>query len=586
MNGRTRVRGNQLEQALRRAGATGTPGNKATTKPGSGSVPNRRARPNKRGSKLPFGSGNSRNPSGPAIAPAVAPRPLGAPATASPAPARTPRTPYLERSGQFSPNPLLTPRSDSDHLPLKVTSDGSKLTCVGERRADNAADLILGLDFGTSSTKAVIRDHTASSVFAVPMTRDQANAYLLPSRVYRDADRFTLDPSPSGTVRRDLKLRLLSCLAASPVDEFIEACAFLALVLRHCRGWLFDRHAASYSRMELHWRVNLGLPARSYEDDKVVTLFRRLAWAAANVSATEGEVTYQLCDEFRQLSRHAAVGSSARDTSSAFLWEDVDVVPEIVAQIHGFVEAVNWDWKHRPMMMVVDVGAGTVDTAFFSVQRNNGHGRYTFFANDVQPAGVMNLHRHRVGWLEQLGAPVLTGAVLGHLQDIKYPTDRMLPIPESVSSYLPGFRLVVPPGSRDIDRRFYLEQIYRQVASCALRGRREGRIKDTQLKDVPCILSGGGSRMDIYGKSVSDLSASKTPITLQPFRAVFRRDAMECQGLRETDSDRLSVAFGLSCHGAGGKPLGRFVRAMELLRADQQAPQPDWRDRYVSKDMM
>jgi hypothetical protein len=61
---------------------------------------------------------------------------------------------------------------------------------------------------------------------------------------------------------------------------------------------------------------------------------------------------------------------------------------------------------------------------------------------------------------------------------------------------------------------------------------------------------------------------------------------MECEGLRETDSDRLSVAFGLSSHGAGGRPLGRFVRAMDLLRADQQAPQPDWRDRYVSKEMI
>ena len=60
---------------------------------------------------------------------------------------------------------------------------------------DDATDLIIGLDFGTSATKAVVRDPFAAiGVFPVQFNRERLgiDGYLLPSRIFRTGDTYSL----------------------------------------------------------------------------------------------------------------------------------------------------------------------------------------------------------------------------------------------------------------------------------------------------------------------------------------------------------------------------------------------------------
>ena len=111
----------------------------------------------------------------------------------------------------------------------------------------------------------------------------------------------------------------------------------------------------------LSWRLNLGLAARSYQDSETVTLFRRLAWAAANLAADPeaGSISVQRADHYRLASLSVSTGRSA--DAVEFAWSDVDAVPEVSAQLQGFMSSARWDWRSRPVMMLVDVGAGTVE---------------------------------------------------------------------------------------------------------------------------------------------------------------------------------------------------------------------------------
>lgn len=494
----------------------------------------------------------------------------------------------LQRIGPFRPNPLLSTDAAPHAKRLHAVHDGIAGDLLAPRESPNdAADLVIGLDFGTSCVKVVIGDYIAERFYAVPFTESLENPYLLPSRVFRTGGVYSLDGGESAA--RDLKLGLLGCGAASPVGEFNDACAFLALVIRHSRGWLFSKHMKLFRKKRIKWLLNLGLPARSYEDEQLVRLFRRLAWASANLAALpSSDITGEACDAMRRKSAEAADGQALKsDVPLPFSLADVDVVPEVAAQIHGFVMGTKWDWKHRPMMMIVDVGAGTVDTAFFSYTKMaKGEPRIAVLSNDVQPSGVMNLHRERIAWL--LGAAAVseweTTDLQSYLSAMRMPTDRLSGIPETVGEYVGGCEIALAPGAKSVDEVFYRGRIRPQVSACPQAARSAKAIPDAQLTQVPCFLTGGGSRMGLYRGVVEDVNHNGRNISLQRMTMAFPTQNFICPGLRESDMDRLSVAYGLAHHGAGGKPLGGFIRSIDIPPDGGSDSTPSWRDNYISKD--
>lgn len=484
----------------------------------------------------------------------------------------------IVKVGAFSPHSLLLGSLTVNHDRRIPRHDGiaGQLTTAPTR----AADLVLGLDFGTSSVKAVIRDHGANSAFVVPFTTDDANPFLLPSRVWRTGSTYSLDGGSE--VLRDLKLGLLECRAASPVAEFNEACAFLALVVRHCRGWFLDSYGARYRAHALTWRVNLGLPARSYEDNARVILFRRLAWAASNCAADRSaNITEDLVEHYRQLSMKIISGEPI-PADVEFEFDDTDVIPEIAAQIFGFVDSSRWNSRQNPMMMMVDVGAGTVDAAFFAVGRHGNIYRFSFFADEVQPNGVMNLHRKRIEWLRTVcGRCRVTDPDLMAFLDItSRPTDVLRPIPCSVLEYLNGYRIDLPPDVRSVDSKFFNQEFRPQVFRC-IRGARARGIRDKQLLDVPFFLCGGGSRMEIYSGVTKVINDAPINVTVVEER-IPKPEDVEAEGLASRDYDRLSVAYGLSRQGAGGKPLGEYVRRIDIPPVVRGEPR-DYTELYIEQ---
>ena len=413
-----------------------------------------------------------------------------------PSPSETPVQPRtrLSRVNPFRPHPLFQD-DPADGAPLPVLAHSGVSRQVASD-PDNASDLVIGLDFGTSATKVVIRDPFAAiGVFPARLNsaRIGIDGFLLPSRIFRTGDAYSLT---QGTHRiTDLKLALLGCKAKSPVTEFNDCCAFLALVIRRARGWLLSEHKDIYGRHALSWRLNLGLAARSYQDSETVTLFRRLAWAAANLAADpEAEsITVQKADRYRLASVAASSGKGTEQFE--FAWSDVDAVPEVSAQLQGFMSSARWDWRSRPVMMLVDVGAGTVDTALFHVRvPQDGHGVLTFYASRVESNGAMNLHRARVDWLQAL-MPIGSehAAAADYLSSIAKPTDRLRPIPETVFDYLPGYEIELEGKSVDDD---FSTKRYRSQVAGSINDAKVGKgIPASQLAQVPLLLCGGVSRM-------------------------------------------------------------------------------------------
>ncbi len=490
----------------------------------------------------------------------------------------------LTRVSVFHPHPLFQP-DPSEHAGLPaLASSGIESQLTDD--PDNATDLIIGLDFGTSATKVVVRDaFAATGVFPVPLNqgRPGIDGYLLPSRVFRTGEVYSLI---QGTHRiTDLKLGLLACKAPSPVTEFNDCCAFLALVMRRARGWMLSEHRDIYSRHALSWRLNLGLAARSYQDSATVSLFRRLAWAAANLAAdAEAEaITVGKADQYRRASLDVALGKHGGD--GEFAWSDVDAIPEVSAQLQGFMSSARWDWRSRPVMMLVDVGAGTVDSALFHVQvPQGGQGVLTFYSSRVEPNGAMNLHRSRVEWLQSLMPKGHEHAdAVDYLAAIGKPTDRLRPIPESVRDYLGGYEIQLVGA--DVDEQFRTGRYRTQVAGSINDAKVGKGIPTAQLMRVPLLLCGGGSRMQFYGNIGEAINRTRGwDVSVETMRLPVPQDLVDT-GWHADDFDRLSVAYGLSLAGNGETTLGRIVRAIEVPDAKPYVS-PARDDAFVSKDQM
>lgn len=493
----------------------------------------------------------------------------------------------LVGDGEFRPHALFDVDEAEDGIEVDLTVEGIKHQMSDE--PENDSDMTIGLDFGTSSTKVVIRDRWAEpGVFPVNLTGKGkgTDGCLLPSRVHKSGDEYSL--TAGGQAITDLKLGLLACKSPRPVKEFNDCCAFLALVIRQARGWLFTEHRSIYAQHKLNWRVNLGLAARSYHDEAKVDLFKRLAWAAANLAGDSHarEITVDVVDEYRRRAWEVVGGTHEFEGAANLVEVDhVDVVPEVSAQLHGFMMSANWDWSNRPIMMLVDVGAGTVDAALFHVRTSQGGaGVLTFYSTRVGTNGVMNLHRERVDWLKgMLSDDASASAARDYLTRIAAGTARLRAIPARVDDYLPGYRLEVDGDG--VDQKFWGERYRAQVVGSIHDAKTIKGIKSGQLERVPLLLCGGGSRMKFFADIDEAINQTKGwTLSVEKTMLPVPRELADI-GWHAEQYDRISVAYGLSFSGDGDASLGRIVRAIDVPDAPLRST-TEREDRYVSKDQM
>jgi hypothetical protein len=458
-------------------------------------------------------------------------------------------------------------------------SEGRAIQCPGRSKPDEH-EVTIGLDFGTSSTKVVIGDSSLDKVFAVPFCdASGVNAYLLPTRLFEQStsslfrsERRTFSLQDGMVCHRDLKLGWLANPDSRPYRERVVA--FLALVIRHARGWLFHEHASVYKTVKIAWRVSIGLPAATVLESGPANALSDLVRRAWIVAGAEVELDANTVRS--TLDGPVRVGEDA---------PEVNVIPEIAAQVFGFVTSQRFDAKAVNRYLLIDVGSGTVDASLFRVYPERGRKwNFDFFTAVVQPNGASNLHVHRVNWWTTILArrPELA-EIAQQLKDTQFFTDIGSEIPERYTDYVSGVGVRYPGSAApDPDHAFLFERLIPQVRGDTLcRARDFKLLAQDDLKNVPLFLCGGGSRMKIYQRIATDL-VEKPGISwpTAQIRALELPDDLEVETQIGADYDRLSVAYGL-----GRIDTGRIRKATPILDLNPTAQDP-WRNRYVDKDQL
>lgn len=530
----------------------------------------------------PVNSGHPGRKLGNDVAPATASNPEtgdARPPTKAVQPQLKKKLPLPDYTIRIGDNPTcLINAGQDDYVYCAPAISGLELQSHGGFWSDER-EVAIGLDFGTSSVKVIVGDSVLEKAFAVPFSQEtDVRRYLLPSRLYETAEGFSLN-GVGGDVHRDLKLALL----ADPKDgeAKIRVAAFLALVIRHARGWLLSEQRDVYAQTNILWKLAVGLPAAHHLQDERQGLFQRVALAGW-LAASSSNQTLDRNVVSAALARAAQLSSGDEPTPIS---EDVEVsiVPEIAAQIYGYVASNRFDKQAQNLFLMVDVGAGTVDSSLFQVRAGRG-GKFdfTFYTTEVQPNGVMNLHRDRMQWwggaLANAGGEFKPDPVQFHLS--KFSTDRMTSIPDAYTGYFSNISVEFRIGVEDPDQSFFMKRVVAQVRGKTLwRTWKDGFLPTQNLSGIPMFLCGGGTRMTFYRNLEQEMQHMPGCTWLKAVpRPLEIPRRLLAPGLSQQEYDRLSVAFGLS-----------FLDVSEVIKAVPQATiAPDrvvsWRDNYIDKD--
>lgn len=245
-----------------------------------------------------------------------------------------------------------------------------------ERIIDPDADGYIGHDFGTSSTKAVVRwpYDRALGAFGVPVPAGWSSGgipHIWPTVVHLHpaTSRFTLLPETQSRALSGFKSALIEgrghrICAGSQATMADAATAFLAMHLAYVLGTVLDRRTdAKISG------VNIGVPVAALADSSTYKAFSTIVRAAILLIPNAASLTLD-------------------DVKVALAVDDEGTLPfEIHTELAGAI--AGYCAGPRPYLgphMIVDCGSATLDIASFHL--GNGLWPIAIHAAGVDPLGA------------------------------------------------------------------------------------------------------------------------------------------------------------------------------------------------------
>lgn len=456
------------------------------------------------------------------------------------------------------------------------------------------SEVVMGVDFGTSSTKVAIRDVDRQLTFPVHFPTESGNqSQITPTALYLTNGSARLQGV--GEPIDDIKIRALK---TGSDDRSLAICvAYLALIIRFSRGQLWRRYSSNFLRRELKWRFHFGIPASNVRDFPVRDRYLSICRAAILLSSCKSEEIdlEQAADLYRQCTTddgtEVAFGQANQDIQSTFYGsgeyfrkEGVKIWPEVMAQTFGFLRSNLWNPQRMPRVMTVDVGAGTLDVSLCEVSISlDGDDAMVFtpLATFVDGLGLRNFVRHRYTTvLEAYGSESIRDQVascsecLAHIDWVKtrVPTNLF-----GDDGFFPRLGTQGDPGPIDFA---FKDQMGKMIWSKTVLP----LYPEGTSAELPVFLCGGGKGVDFYRDFIMGYAAD------HGWRVRFdMKDVRSGQDFIDSDAaifDRVSVAYGLAFPDLGHFIDDGFGVPKAKLDLDLKPISPKWADSYVDKDMV
>lgn len=481
------------------------------------------------------------------------------------------------------PGVSFKPSFDEMSKSRRITIDESPCKTQLAHRSDIEVQMVIGLDLGTATTKVVIGDPYNRQFFAVPFVSEPATVsdYLAPTAILQDAENnIIIDSTDRPGIRRDIKLNLMREENTKNTDAAVlHMAGYIAQIVRYSLRWFLSEHADQYRDTKLFWTLALGLPADSARQQALEKCFRLAAITGAQAaisdatrinSADLGMLLQQVkSDRGRFYERELGTGKGI-----------IAVVPEIAAQVVGFYRSRRWD-PNRPISFLMDIGAGTLDAAVFSLTDFDKDSELSFncFTCRVSELGVLRLHSERIEWLiNNLPADLSDREqAVKYLNKLKQLNGATAVVPGNVDDYINHIEIISGTANKNPDQEYkdrLDENVYEGVLLAARR-----KAKYFEWKNLRAMICGGGARCSFYESFINCYAReNNTFVKLEP-ETPESPENLQAPGLPSSEYDRLSVAYGLA---QGTQWSYRWPDSIGNIDRDPK----DNRDAFISKDMV
>ncbi len=480
----------------------------------------------------------------------------------------------------FEQNPIFLQNGGDSHRTII-----DELPCVTQISpgSDIEVQLVIGLDLGTSMTKVIIGDPDQKRFFAVPLSPGSDNPYLISTSILKDeVHNIIIDTGDSPNALRNIKLDLME---SGSNEAIIHLAGYVAQIVRHSIRWFLSAHTDDYRGMHLFWTMALGLPVDSARQPELESRFRIAAIAGAQAAISQESIAASNLGVLVKRVEEDLINQQVSGTTSCFeeLGGDpgvVVVVPEIAAQVVGLFRSRRWE-RQRPISFLMDVGAGTVDSAVFSLVDAMQEGKelaFCAFSCNVSELGVIKLHQDRIDWLQKNLPKDLPEQeeVVDFLANLKRLNGASIAVPGNIDDYINHVEIVRGKSNLDPDRR-YKDQLGDKVYQGVLRGAKRKSEGDSAWSSLRTMICGGGARSDFYRGYVQRISENSS-FNLQ-IEVLEKPRNLDAPGLLPTEYDRLSVAYGLA---QGTQWEYRWPESMEEIPYARK----DRIEGFISKDMV
>ena len=404
--------------------------------------------------------------------------------------------------------------------------------------------MVLGLDMGTSCTKAIVRlpYEAGEPAIAIPAPRpclSDDDPYLWRTVLWlQENGSFTAWPTPGATVLTALKQGLIrgrgtamaNPKAHMPVSRAQAAVAYLAFVMRYVRGWLLLNRAHLFRGRKPVWLVNLGMPAASYDDEGIAAPYRHVGAAAMRLAMSDEPVTVEATQRSLHDASVSVHGPSKQDAETL----GIAVIPETAAQMTGFAKSTR---RASGLYLLVDVGALTLDACMFRLRQHQKLGdAFMFLVPEVRPFGVEARY-----WFES-------------------------------------------EGRTEPEFRKQCDVMLRTVVWDTVQHRDPMATAWKQGNALPVFLCGGGAANHLHREVVESLDQWLSKYTGNEGIRLLELPVPGAIELPNPISNfrRMSVAWGLSYP---PDDIGRIVPASKIKDVPPP-PKIDWLDSFVSKDLV
>jgi hypothetical protein len=292
-----------------------------------------------------------------------------------------------------------------------------------------------------------------------------------------------------------------------------------------------------YRHIQIEWQLNIGMPARSCDNENLCNWIKLIALMAWNLTLVKG-ASLNVLDfgEARKKAQCQIDGQTFDQSIEQLHPEYVVLIPEVIAEVIGYIRS---PMKRYGMFLIVDVGAATMDVASFAIDNKNGEEFFAIPFARVEKLGAYILHMRRISMVNRIFP-----------NQLKTPYefyDGISPLPE-LEDYLkePTKKYIDALNAIDAEFRRECEPHIEETIRFTLA--RKHLLTFDWKEGCPVFLCGGGAKARIYFEMLKKLEMRLNRLGFRgfDFQQIPKPDNLEAPQLLKDEFNRMAVAYGLS----------------------------------------